>query len=160
MRNKYTPKRGGNTGRNTSNRGTPKKDNKPDKSKGLENHIFSSGRSEDFQKIYEYLMSCIRLHYDNGDDIATATENGKPHDFDKEMPTMKTPTPPTEKEKGEDPNKQQAHDDKAKALELKLKVQMQAFVKREEMCNENIVKACTLLMKQCTETIIVILRSH
>ena len=103
MRNKYAPKRGGNTGRNTSSRGTPKKDNKPDKSKGLENHIFSSGRSEDFQKIYEYLMSYIRLNYDNGDDIATAIENGKPYDFDKEMPSMQTPTPPT------DPNKQQEH---------------------------------------------------
>ena len=145
MRNKYAPKRGGNTGRNTSNRGAPKKDNKPDKSKGLENHIFSSGRSEDFQKIYEYLMSYIRLNYDNGDDIATAIENGKPYDFDKEMPSMTTPTPPT------DPNKQQEHEDKVKALELKLKVQMQAFAKREEIYNENIVKACTLLMKQCTE---------
>ena len=82
MRNKCTPKRGGNTGRNTSNRSTPKKDNKPDESKGLANHAFSSGRSEDFQKICEYLMSHIRLHYDNGDDIATATENGKPCDFD------------------------------------------------------------------------------
>ena len=28
---------------------------------------------------------------------------------------------------------------------------MQAFVKREETYNENIVKACTLLMQQCTE---------
>ena len=43
MRNKHTPKRGGNTGRNTSNRSTPKKDNKPDKSEGLPNHMFSSG---------------------------------------------------------------------------------------------------------------------
>ena len=126
MRNKHTPKRGGDTGRKASNRSAPKKGNKPDKSKGSENHIFSSGRSEDFQKICEYLMSYIRLNYDNGDDIATAIENGKPCDFDKEMPTMKTPTPPTEKEKGEDPDKQQEHEDKAKALELKLKVQMQA----------------------------------
>ena len=36
MRNKCTPKRGGNTGRNASNRSTPKKDNKPDKSKFVE----------------------------------------------------------------------------------------------------------------------------
>ena len=49
MRNKYAPKRGGNTGRNASNRSTPKKDNEPDKSKGSPNHMFSSGRSEDFQ---------------------------------------------------------------------------------------------------------------
>ena len=151
MRNKHTPKRGGNTGRNTSNRGTPKKDNKPDKSKGLSNHVFSSGRSEDFQKIYEYLMSHIRLHYGNGDDIATAIEDGKPHDFSKEMPTMATPTLPTEKEAEDDPKKQQEHEDKVKALELRLKVQMQAFAKREETCNENIVKACKLLMQQCTE---------
>ena len=133
MRNKCTPKRGGNTGRNASNRSAPKKDNKPDKSKGLPNHIFSSGRSEDFQKTYEYLMSCIRLHYDNGDDVAAAIEDGKPHDFNKEMPTMKTPTPPTEEETKEDPDKQQEYEDEVKALELRLKVQMQAFVKREEV---------------------------
>ena len=60
--------------------------------------MFSSGRSEDFQKTCECLMSYIRLHYDNGDDIATAIEDGKPYDFSKEMPTMKTPTPPTEEE--------------------------------------------------------------
>ena len=105
MRNKCTPKRGGNTGRNASNRSTPKKDSEPDKSKGLSNHVFSSGRSEDFQKICECLMSCMRPHYDNGDDIATAMEDGKPCDFSKEMPTMKTPTPPTEEEAKEDPKK-------------------------------------------------------
>ena len=33
MRNKHTPKRGGDTGRNASNRSAPKKDNEPDKSK-------------------------------------------------------------------------------------------------------------------------------
>ena len=103
MRNKHTPKRGGNTGRNASNRSTPKKDNEPDKSKGSPNHMFSSGRSEDFQKTHECLMSCIRLHYDNGDDIAAAMENGKPCDFSKEMPTMTTPTPLTEKEAEDDP---------------------------------------------------------
>ena len=112
MRNKHTPKRGGNTRRNTSNRSAPKKDNKPDKSKGSPNHVFSSGRSEDFQKIYEYLMSYIRLHYDNGDDIATAMENGKPHDFSEEMPTMTTPTPPSAKEAEEDPKKQQECENK------------------------------------------------
>ena len=151
MRNKYAPKRGGDTGRNTSNRSAPKKGSKPDKSKGLANHIFSSGKSEDFQKTCECLMSCIRLHYDNGDDIATATEDGKPCDFSKEMPTMATPTPPTEQEAKGDPKKQQACEDKVKALELRLKVQMQAFAKREETHNENIVKACTLLMQQCAE---------
>ena len=151
MRNKCTPKRGGNTGRNTSNRSAPKKDNKPDKSKGSSNHMFSSGRSEDFQKTHEHLMSCMRLHHDNGDDIATATENGKPHDFSREMPTMATPTPPTQKEAEDDPKKQQEHEDKVKALELRLKVQMQAFAKREEMHDENNAKAHTLLMQQCTE---------
>ena len=98
MRNKCTPRRGGNTGRNTSNRSAPKKDNEPDESKGLPNHVFLSGRSEDFQKICECLMSHIRQHYDNGNDIATAMENGEQCDFSKEMPTMTTPTPPTEKE--------------------------------------------------------------
>ena len=48
-------------------------------------------------------MSCMRLHYDNGDDIATAIEDGKPHDFSKEMPTMATPTLPTEQEAKDDP---------------------------------------------------------
>ena len=76
MRNKCTPRRGGNTGRNTSNRSAPKKDSKPDKSKGLANHIFSIGKSEDFQKTHECLMSHIRQNYDNGHDIASATENG------------------------------------------------------------------------------------
>ena len=38
MRNKHTPRRGGDTGRNASSRSTPKKDSKPDKSKGLANH--------------------------------------------------------------------------------------------------------------------------
>ena len=133
MRNEHTPGRGGNTGRNTSNRSAPKKDNEPDESKGLPNHVFLSGRSEDFQKTYECLMSHIRQHYDNGNDIATAMENGKPCDFSKEMPTMTTPTPPTQKEA----EKQQEHEDKVKALELRLKVQMQAFVKREEICDEN-----------------------
>ena len=125
MRNKCTPKRGGNTGRNISNRSTPKKDNKPGKSKGLPNHVFSSGRSEDFQKTHECLMSYTRLHYDKGDDIATATENGKPHDFTQEMPTMTTPTPPSAKEAEEDPKKQQEYENKVKALELRPQVQMQ-----------------------------------
>ena len=98
-----------------------------------------------------WLLSYIRQHYDNGNDIATAIENGKPHDFSKEMPTMTTPTPPTQKEAEDDPKKQQEHEDKVKALELRLKVQMQAFAKREEICNENNVKACTLLMQQCAE---------
>ena len=53
---------------------TPKKDNKPDESEGSPNHMFSSGRSEDFQKIYECLMSHMRLQYDNGDDIAAAID--------------------------------------------------------------------------------------
>ena len=87
MRNRNT--RRGNTGRNTSSRSAPKKDSKPDKSKGLANRVFSSGKSEDFQKTHEYLMSHIRLQCDNGDDIVTAMENGKPCDFSKEMPTMK-----------------------------------------------------------------------
>ena len=151
MRNKCTPKRGGNTRRNTSNRSTPKKDNKPGKSKGSPNHVFSSGRSEDCQKTCEYLMSCTRQNYDNGNDIATATENGMPCDFSKEMPTMTTPTPPTASAVLINPDLQQEHEGKVKALELRLKVQMQAFAKREETCNENIVKACTLLMQQCTE---------
>ena len=125
MRNKCTPKRGGNTGRNASNGSAPKKDNKPDESKGLPNHVFSSGRSEDFQKTCECLMSCIRLHYDNGDDIATAIENGKPCDFTQEMPMMTTPTPPSAKEAEEDPKKQQEYENKVKALELRLQVQMQ-----------------------------------
>ena len=149
MRNKCTPKRGGNTRRNTSNRSTPKKDNKPGKSKGSPNHVFSSGKSEDFQKTHECLMSCIRQHYDNGNDIARAMENGEKHDFSKEMPTMTTPTPPTKKEVEDRPQMQQEHDDKVKALELRLKAQMQAFAKREEIYNENVVKACTLL--KCVE---------
>ena len=98
MRNKCTSKKGGNTGRHTSNRSSPKKDSKPDKSKGLTNHIFASGKSEEFQKMFEYLMSYIRQKHDNGNDIASAIEDGKPYDFTKEMPSMKTPTPPTEDE--------------------------------------------------------------
>ena len=39
MRNKHTPRRGGDTGRHTSSRSAPKKDSKPDKSKGLANHM-------------------------------------------------------------------------------------------------------------------------
>ena len=116
---------------------------KPDKTKGLANHVFSSGRSEDFQKMHEHLMSCMRQNDDNGNDIATAMENGKPCDFSKEMPTMATPTPPDAKQAEDDPKLQQEHDDKVKALELRLKAQMQAFVKREEMCNENVVKKLT-----------------
>ena len=81
MRNKCTPKRGGNTGRNASNGSTPKKDTEPDKSKGLENHIFANGESEDYQKMFEYLMSCIRQNYDNGHDIASSTEKGEACDF-------------------------------------------------------------------------------
>ena len=34
MRNGHTPRRGGDTGRNASSRSTPKKDSKPNKSKG------------------------------------------------------------------------------------------------------------------------------
>ena len=122
MRNKCTPRRGGNTGRNASSRSTPKKDSKPDKSKGLANHIFASGKSEDFQKIFEYLMSYMRQNYDNGHDIASAIENGEPYDFSNEMPTMTTPTPPTAAEVLIDNKLQQVHDDRAKALELRLKV--------------------------------------
>ena len=84
-----------------------------------------------------WLLSYIRQHYDNGNDIATAIENGEQCDFSKEMPTMTTPTPPDAKKVEDNPQLQQEHDDKVKALELRLKVQMQAFVKREEICDEN-----------------------
>ena len=77
MRNKCTPRRGSDTGRNASNRSNPKKDSKPDKSKGLANHIFANGKSEDFQKTCKYFMSHTRQNYDNGHDIASATENGE-----------------------------------------------------------------------------------
>ena len=96
-------------------------------------------------------MSHIRQNYDNGHDIASATENGKQHDFSKEMPTMTTPTPPDAKQVEGKPKLQQEHDGKAKALELRLKAKMQAFAKREEMHDENNAKAHTLLMQQCTE---------
>ena len=96
-------------------------------------------------------MSHIRQNYDNGHDIASAMENGKPHDFDSETPTMTTPTPPTAEELEKDPGKQQVHDDKVKSLEMMLKVKLQGFVKREEMCKENVVKAHTLLIQQCAE---------
>ena len=49
------------------------------------------------------------------------------------------------------PNLQNEHDDKVKSLEMMLKVKLQGFVKREETHNENVIKACTLLMQQCTE---------
>ena len=45
---------------------------------------------------------------------------------------MTSPTPPTEDEAKNKPGLQQEHEDTVKALELMLKVQMQAFVKREE----------------------------
>ena len=90
-----------------------------------------------------WLLSYIRQHYDNGNDIATAIENGEQYDFSKEMPTMTTPTPPDAKKVEDNPQLQQEHDEKVKALELRLKAQMQAFVKREEMCNENVVKKLT-----------------
>ena len=96
-------------------------------------------------------MSCTRQNYDNGNDIASAIENGKQCDFSKEMPTMTTPTPPDAKQVEDKPELQQEHDDKAQALELRLKVQMQAFVKREETCDENVAKAHALLMQQCAE---------
>ena len=50
---------------------------------------------------------------------------------------MTTPTPPDAKKVEDDPDLQQEHDDKVKALELRLKVQMQAFAKREETCAIN-----------------------
>ena len=34
---------------------------------------------------------------------------------------------------------------------MMLKVQLQGFVKRQKTHKENIIKACTLLMQQCTE---------
>ena len=125
MRNKCTPKRGGDTGRNASNRSAPKKDSKPDKSKGLANHVFSSGKLEDFQKTHEHLMSCMRLNYDNGHDIVSATENGEACDFSKEMPKTSAPRAPTEKQLQGSPDLQQEHEDEAKSLEMMLKVQLQ-----------------------------------
>ena len=109
MRNKHTPRRGGNTGRNASNRSTPKKDSKPDKSKGLANHVFSSGKSEDFQKTWEHLLSCTRQNCDNGHDIASATENGEAYDFSKEMPRITTPTAPIAEELVDEPDLKQKH---------------------------------------------------
>ena len=40
-------------------------------------------------------MSCIRQNYDDGHDIASATENGEACDFSKEMPKTTTPESPS-----------------------------------------------------------------
>ena len=113
---------GGNTGRGrgfarSSNNGSPKKDNEPDKSKGLSNHIFNVGKSEDCQKINECLMSHKRQNCDNRHDIAPATENGKKFDFDAIKPMTETPKLLKGKDK-EDPIIAQAHAGSVKSVEM------------------------------------------
>ena len=91
---------------------------KPDKTKGLANHVFSSGKSEDFQKTCEHLMSCMRQNCDNSHDIAPAMENGEACDFSKEMPEMTTPKAPTEDALKDDPDLHDEHEDEVKSLEM------------------------------------------
>ena len=86
MRNRNTRK--GDAGRNASSRSTPKKDSKPDKSKGLANHIFASGKSEDFQKTCEHLMS--HAAFNEGDKwCAPCKKNHKMHMGNKDRFTVK-----------------------------------------------------------------------
>ena len=153
MRNKYAPRKGGNTGRSTSsnNRSTPKKDSKPDESKGSSNHIFTCGKSEDCQKTHEHLMSFMRQNYDNGHDIASAMDNGEAHDFSEEMPKTTTPEAPSEEETDANPKLQHEHEDAVKSLEIMHNVESQEFVKHKQTNAKNVNKACTLSMQQCVE---------
>ena len=126
MRNKCAPKRGGNcTGRGStrsSNSNAPKKDSKTDKSKGLENCIFTCGRSEDCRKTHECPMSHTRQNCDNGHDIASSIEKGAAFDFTAVRPMMTTPREPTEEELTKHLARAQKHNDEVKSLEMIHKV--------------------------------------
>ena len=68
---------------------------KPDKSKGLESHICDTGKSECCVKTTKFLMSRMRQEHDQGNDVTTATEDGKEMDFTSLMPVMNVALEPS-----------------------------------------------------------------
>ena len=98
MKNKQFRSRNNRGGRGSNRSNTSKnstaKSSKPDKTKGLESHIYNIGKSEYYVKVTDYIMNHIRQEYDQGNDIATATEKGEEKTFSSPMPIMRSVTKP------------------------------------------------------------------
>ena len=98
MKNKQFRSRNnrGGRGSNRSNasKNSAAKSSKPDKTKGLESHIYNIGKSECYVRITDCLMSHIRQECDQGDDMASAAEKGEEMNFARSMPTTKLASKP------------------------------------------------------------------
>ena len=163
MKNKQFRSRNNRGGRgsnrsNTSKNNNTGKNSKPDKTKGLESHIYNIGKSEYYVKVTDYIMNHIRQEYDQGNDIATAIEKGEEKTFSSPMPIMRSVIKPDElKEQASEIEKESCkirmgdYEARKRSYELVHKEEVTQFVRRKQTYEQNKVKAHSLLLQQCSE---------
>ena len=162
MKNKQFRSRNNRGGRGSNKSNTSKnstaKSSKPDKTKGLESHIYNIGKSEYYVKVTDYIMNHIRQEYDQGNDIATAIEKGEEKTFSSLMPIMRSALKPDElKEQASEIEKESCktrmgdYEARKRSYELVHKEEVTQFVRRKQTYEQNKVKAYSLLlqMAQC-----------
>ena len=162
MKNKQFRSRNNRGGRGSNKSNTSKnstaKSSKPDKTKGLESHIYNIGKSEHCVEVTDYIMNHIRQEYDQGNDIATAIEKGEEKTFSSLMPIMRSVIKPDElKEQASEIEKESYkirmgdYEARKRSYELVHKEEVTQFVRRKQTYEQNKVKAYSLLLQQCSE---------
>ena len=125
--------RGGRGGGYRSNKSNQKNDKKKQANNDLKFHLGSANHANEYQSTMEHWINHIRENYEYGDDMATALEEEKEYDVNKDKPVLVMETDATEAE--------------LEQAKMEFKIDYEVWRDRVKTYKNNKSKAYALLLK-------------
>ena len=142
MTGSYKGRRAGRGGRGGRNQNNPIKEEK--KKKSIEDYFFyvgSSKQASDFETTSEFLVNHVKKTFDRGNDVAEALRTLAPQETNDWKPTLKFSATEGMSEKAQEDRQ----------LEIEFKADLDEFMKRRRMYEDNLFKAYALIWERCAK---------